>query len=484
VGLFALAACGPSRVSPPPAPVQPQPDLAEPDPLEQGVRVGLLLPLSGPAEALGQDMLRAAEMALFDVGENDIVLLPRDTAGSALEARGAAEEVIAEGADLILGPLFSQAVGAVGPVAALADVPVLAFSNVTAAADPPTTFVLGFRPEEQVHRVVDHALRQGLVRIAGLAPDDAYGRTALAALEEAVIASGGELGEVMFYPPDLADPSDVVRQVAAYGERRYALEQEKARVAAEPGGEARLRELENLDTFGPPPFDAILIADGGSRVRSVAALLTFFDVSPEQVRFLGTMRWQDDPLVLEEDSLRGGWFAGPSPSRAAAFSERFERAFGTPPQQLASLAYDATALAVIVARDLGDPAFSVGTLTGSQGFEGATGLFRLRPEGIADHGLAVLEVQDGTATAIDPAPSRFEDLIVTTTPPAGPGAMEPGTGLPGVGVPGLDPLPGAEAAPRIRPEPAPLERVIVPQRAPPPGALPPGPEEVVPDAGF
>jgi hypothetical protein len=46
------------------------------------IKVGLLLPLSGPAAELGQDMLQAAEMALFDVGPNDVVLLPRDTAGT------------------------------------------------------------------------------------------------------------------------------------------------------------------------------------------------------------------------------------------------------------------------------------------------------------------------------------------------------------------------------------------------------------------
>ena len=463
IGMVALAACGTTSVSPPPVDAQlpPADQALGPD---APVEIGLLLPLSGRAAALGQDMLKAAQMALFDVGPNNVVLLPRDTAGTPEGARQGAEQVIAEGASLILGPLFSEAVEAVTPIARREDVRVLAFSNVAAVAEPPT-FILGFRPEEQVDRVVDYALGQGLTRIAGLAPDNAYGAVALEALQQAIIARGGELGATLFYPPDLADPSAVVQEIAGYQERRAALEREKARVATEPDAQARLRELETLDTFGPPPFDAILIADTGARLRSVAALLTFFDVDPGNARFLGTMSWQDDPQVLEEDALQGGWFASPSPTLMRAFDDRFERTFGRAPEQLAGLAYDATALAVIAVRDLGDRGFEIETLTNPEGFQGATGLFRLRPDGVAEHGLAVLEVGAGTAIPIDPAPDRFDQRLVTVpeqAPPMAPQTGEmrtvPGTMPPSAPAPATVPAPvtpGVEAVPGAVPPAAP-----------------------------
>jgi len=414
-GALALTACETRTISPPVPPAQPPPEEAEPPP-DPEVKVALLLPLSGPAEELGRDMLHAAQMALFDVGENELILLPRDTAGTPDGARDAVAQAINQEADLILGPLFSQAVGAITPLAQQAGIRVLAFSNVASmAADG--TYLLGFRPEEQVDRVVRFALGAGLERIAGLAPDDAYGATALDALRGGVVEAGGQLGATLFYPPDLADPSAVVREVAAYDERTAALEEEKQRLEQEleqtddQAIRRELERLETLDTFGEPPFDAILIADGGDRLRSVASLLTFYDVAPEEVRFLGTMRWQDDPRVLEEPALQGGWFAGPPPATLAAFERRFEAAFGSPPQQLAALAYDATALAVIVARDLGDPTFDPQTLMNPQGFAGATGLFRLRPDGLAEHGLAILEVRDGTARLVDPPPESFVEEL-------------------------------------------------------------------------
>jgi ABC-type branched-subunit amino acid transport system substrate-binding protein len=455
--LLGLAACASERVAPSPESAQP----AQPQ-LPPEIRVGLLLPLSGPAEALGRDMLDAAQMALFDVGDNKLVLLPRDTAGTPEGARRAAAQVIQDGAEMILGPLFAPAVAAVSPLATQADIRVLAFSNDASVATD-GTFLLGFRPEEQVRRVIAYALASGALaraepappgpgaaasdaspegladpdqpspdqltsgqpgferrgfdlrppRIAGLAPDDAYGATAIEALRRAVVEGGGELGETLFYPPGLADPSPVVRRIAAYDERAAALEAERTRLeqSDDPEAKQRLQALETLDTLGGPPFEAIMLADGGDSLRSIAALLTFFDVDPATTRFLGTMRWQADPRVLAEGALQGGWFAAPPPDDLIAFTSRFQSTFGRTPDQLAALAYDATALAVVVARDLGDRSFAPESLINAQGFTGATGLFRLRPNGLAQHGLAVLEVSGGTARMIDPPPTSFVDEL-------------------------------------------------------------------------
>jgi ABC-type branched-subunit amino acid transport system substrate-binding protein len=393
-------------------------------------------------------------MALFDVGDNKLELLPRDTAGTPAGARLAAQEVIRDGAEVILGPLLAADVAAVSPLAAQANIRVLAFSNDASVATD-GTFLLGFRPEEQVRRVVAYALSSGALvraapapleqgaaapgarlgelpnpdqpgpqppsfaarppRIAGLAPDDPYGAAVLEALRRAVIEGGGELGETLVYPAGTGDPSPVVRRIAGYDQRSAALEAERARLAGsdDPQAQQTLQALETRDSIGGPPFDAILLADGGDSLRSVAALLTFFDVDPATTRFLGTMRWQADPRVLAEGALQGAWFAAPPPDDLRAFEDHFRTVFGRNPEQLAALAYDATALAVVVARDLGDRSFSSATLINAQGFTGAAGLFRLRPNGLAQHGLAVLEVSGGSARMIDPPPATFVDEVAS-----------------------------------------------------------------------
>ena len=164
--LLSLAGCASDSVTPPPEAAQPAEPVKPPE-----IKVGLLLPLSGPAEAIGRDMLDAAQMALFDVGDNKLVLLPRDTAGTPAGARLAAQEVIREGAEVILGPLLAADVAAISPIAAQANIRVLAFSNDASVATD-GTFLLGFRPEEQVRRVVAYALNSGaLVRAAPAPPE-------------------------------------------------------------------------------------------------------------------------------------------------------------------------------------------------------------------------------------------------------------------------------------------------------------------------
>ena len=365
--------------------------------------------------------------------------------------------MIEQGAEVILGPLFGEAVAAVSPLAAQADVRVLAFSNDASVATD-GTFLLGFRPEEQVRRLVDYALASGGLlrpepapipgpdaaaapaadaapemaqptvdqptsdqgafdpgspRIAGLAPDDAYGATALEALRRAVEEGGGVLGETLLYPTNFADPSPVVRRIAAYDGRAATLEAERARLeqSDDPQAAQRLQALETVDTIGGPPFDAILLADGGDSLRSVAALLTFFDVDPATTRFLGTMRWQADPRVLAEEGVAGRLVRGAGARRSRRIREPLSRYLRAGALELAALAYDATALAVVVARDLGDRSFATTSLTDAEGFAGASGLFRLRPDGLTEHGLAVLEVSGGTARMIDPPPTRFVDEL-------------------------------------------------------------------------
>ncbi|MFO1049572.1 MAG: ABC transporter substrate-binding protein [Geminicoccaceae bacterium] len=91
----------PQAVAPPPAMV----DTLPPPPASSGpAKVGLLVPKSGPGAAIGDDLEDAAQMALFDVGVTDLELLPRDTGDQTDKAVQAARSVLAEGAQLLLGP--------------------------------------------------------------------------------------------------------------------------------------------------------------------------------------------------------------------------------------------------------------------------------------------------------------------------------------------------------------------------------------------
>jgi len=154
-------------------------------------------------------------------------------------------------------------------------------------------------------------------------------------------------------------------------------------------------------------FDAILLPETGQQLRSIAALLSYYDVDLPAVRYLGLRNWDEIPKPQAEPALVGSWYAAPSPIEHEKFISRFKDAFGREPARLASLAYDATALAAVLAQDGGDPRFTFEALTNVNGFLGVDGLFRLDPNGVVQRKFAIIEVRKSGPDVIQPAAKEF-----------------------------------------------------------------------------
>jgi branched-chain amino acid transport system substrate-binding protein len=352
----------------PASPVQTE-DLTKP--LEDRLQVALLLPLSGSNAKLGEALLHGAEMALFDTADDRFSLLVKDTGGTPEGARAAAEAAVADGARLILGPLFGAQVAASGPVARAAAVPMVSFSTDLGVSGN-GVWVMGILPKIQVERVVGYTASRGLRRVAALAPATPYGDAVVNAFYQSAARTGAAIGQIQRYAPEQTDLSPLVKALG--------------------------RDM-----------DAVLLPEGGNRVRLLAPLLAYHDIDPAQIKFLGTALW-DDPTLGLEPTLIGGWFAAPDPARWGEFTQRYRELYAEPPPRLATLAYDATALASVLARAPSGPDFSAETLTQPNGFAGIDGIFRLTAEGAVERGLAVLEVRREGPVVIDAAPETFEGL--------------------------------------------------------------------------
>ncbi len=339
------------------------------------IRVAMLLPLSAAAkdaQNVAQSLLDAAQLAIFDASNPNLLLIPKDTQGTESGAKAAAEQAIEEGAEIILGPLFSTSVAAVTPVAASYGVPVVAFSTDRDVSRP-GVYLLSFLPEYEVERITQYAVVNGYSRFAAMIPQTAYGQRVLDAYEQSVTGSAAFLTSTEQYYQSVDAMFEPARRLAAIND-----------------------------------FDAVLLPEGGTNLRGLAPLLPYFDVDPRQVKFLGTGLW-DDPTLGREPSLVGGWFAAPPPRARTAFSERFESAFGRKPPRIASLGYDSVGLAAALAGQLdATDRFSEAALTNPNGFTGVDGIFRFLPDGSTERGLAVIEVTANGFRVIDEAPNTFE----------------------------------------------------------------------------
>jgi ABC-type branched-subunit amino acid transport system substrate-binding protein len=412
-----LGGCVQQRVATPPVPVQAGPAVAPPQPIEapapappshgDEVRVALLLPLSGPSAAIGRAMLDAAQMALFDLADEHLVLLPRDTEGTPEGAARAASATLADGAELILGPLLAGEVEAVKPLARDARISIVAFSTAEQLAGE-GTFLLSFPPRQAVERVVAFAHERGAERFAALAPATPYGQLVVDIMRNAATAAGATLVATETYDPSATDFRPVVRRLAAFDERKGALARTRSQLqtAGDEASRQALQRLAGHETAGDLPFDAVMLPDGGGQLKAVASLLPYFDIDTAKVRVLGTGLW-DEPGLGTEPALIGGWFAAPPPAARGDFEQRFRELYKRAPPRLATLGYDATALAAILARKPRGNAFTAESLTDPSGFAGVDGIFRFRPDGIVERGLAVLEIERAGAKIVSPAPETF-----------------------------------------------------------------------------
>ena len=351
-------------------------------------KIALLLPLSatGQMAAIAKGMKQAGELALFDSGSATLQLIVKDDLGTPEGAAIAAEDAIKDGAELIIGPLFAGSVKAVAPIAQRANVPVVAFSNDAQVAGR-GVYLVSFLVTQDIERIVAYTVAQGRKRFVALLADDAYGRLMGEAFSRAVAAHGGTVKATEFYPPQANAMLEPTRRLV-----------EATKRASEDG----------------EPVEAVFIPGSADALSSLGPLLTYAGLDPTRVKLIGTGAW-DYPGIGREAVFVGGWFPAPEPRGWQDFSEKFGKTFGSAPPRIATLSYDAVTFAVQLSTNPPGARFTPGTLTQSTGFNGADGPLRLRADGMADRGLAVLEVQKQGTHVVDPAPTNLGTSLVSST---------------------------------------------------------------------
>lgn len=336
------------------------------------VRVALILPLSGQGQAAvaAQSLQNAADLALSETPGAGLTILVKDDRGTPEGAREAASQAIAEGAEIILGPLFAGSVQTAGHVARQSGRPVIAFSTDATVATR-GIYLLSFLVQAEVDRIVSFAASQGRRSVAALVPETTYGRVAEAQFQEAAARHGLRVVAVERYPA--GQPQGAVQRLG--------------RVIAGPS----------------PQADMLFVPENGDGLPAVATALQGVGFNPQQVRPLGTGVW-NEARVFALPALQGSWFAAPDNRGFAAFATRYRARYNTDPIRLATLSYDAVTLAATLTRVQGSQRFAENVLTNPAGFVGADGVFRFKADGTNDRALAVQEIRNGAAVMISGAP--------------------------------------------------------------------------------
>ncbi|WP_084421228.1 penicillin-binding protein activator [Henriciella litoralis] len=344
------------------------------------VRAAVLLPFSHPnsgVRAEAEGMLAGIEMALFDHGGDNFLLLPKDTSGSQSTTLEVAEEAREEGANIFLGPLFGANISALNKAGLGADTQIIGFSNDRDVAGG-NTWLASITPEEEVAALVNYAMSKGYRQFAFFGPQSALGTRIETALRYEANKAGARVAASGFYPTSTTSPNSEATYVA--------------------------KAINSAQQTGGPV--AVLIPERGTQLRRVAPLLAYYGMS-RSAKMMGLSDWDDDS-VFREPSLRGSWFVAPPKSDLNSFATRYNRIYGRAPSSLAAEAYDAAALAIQLAAD---GKIEREELMAPDGFYGMNGLFRFTPDGTTQRRLSIYEISPSGASEIKAAEDSFDPGI-------------------------------------------------------------------------
>lgn len=363
----ALAACEPIALNN----AGPAIDASKPVP------VALLVPRSGGSgdAIVAASLENAARLAIADLNGARIDLRVYDTAGNEATTASVTQQAVNDGAKIILGPLYGGNANVAGLTAAKAGVNVLAFTNNSSLAGG-NVFVLGQTFDDTARRLTSYAARQGKRRIVTVSSQTAAGELGRQAITNAAAAAGSSVvGNVVY----------------SYSQQGVVQAATEVKTAVRDNNADAIFLASNTDAA--LPFFAQLLPENG--------------VDPAVTQYIGLTRWDVPPQTLALPGIQGGWFALPDPALTAQFNARFSAAYGTAPHPLAGLAYDGIAAIGALVKQGNSSALTGAALTQGAGFQSVNGIFRFRPNGVAERGLAVATVQNGQVVVIDPAPRAF-----------------------------------------------------------------------------
>ncbi len=341
------------------------------------VPVALLVPRGSSKQGdaiMAQNLENAARMAMADLQGVQIDLRVYDTAGVPATAASAATQAVNDGARIILGPVYAEAANAAGLAAAQRGVNVLAFSNNTAIAGG-NVYILGPTFDNTARRLTKFAAAQGKSKLLVVSGDDAAGLAGRDAINRAASRSGASVAGSVSYQlsqQGVINAIPVIRNAAGKGANAVFM---------------------TATTAGALPLLTQLLPEAGVR--------------PSQYQYIGLTRWDIPQQTLALPGVQGGWFALPDPIKGQQFRQRYTATYGDAPLPIGGLAYDGIAAIGALVAAGNSEALTGAALTQGAGFQGTGGVFRLRPDGTNDRGLAVATIQDKKVVILDPAPTSF-----------------------------------------------------------------------------
>ena len=352
---------------------------------EEKIKIGLLVPLTGKNSDIGQSIIKAVRLAINQINNLSIEIIPRDTASSPEVTLRSAKELDSLGVKIVIGPVFNK------NLIYLDELSELIFLSLTNTSDNRSKNIInaGINATSQLNAIKKFIELKQIKKTIFLTPDVNYKKE----IEQAISRSKIKIIKNYTYNTDPTQLTKQIEIITEYKKRKQNLEDEvkKLEESTEVNKEKIIERLKKNDTLGGVKFDSVIIADFDESLKSVTTSLLYTDISPKEKYLITLNQWFDESL-LEEVSSQPLYFPSINKKNYEDFSAEYFDKYNQYPNQLSFLSFDLVGLVYYLILQnnsiVDEKIFTKKTL-----FKGRVGIFEIKDNKI-NHVLNFYKVED------------------------------------------------------------------------------------------
>ena len=301
------------------------------------LKIGVLLPLSGQFQDIGESFLKAIQLALYDISNENIKIYPKDSKGNALDAYRAAKKLEEDGIEIVIGPIFYESLERLGKIN---NITFISLTNKTNKI-PKNVIAFGINIDSQIKVLKKYFNEIQVTKTLLLSPNSEFIEQSESVKEKDIL----KFYRTYSYDTNPKKITGEIEKITKYRERKKDLERrikilEKSDLYKH---KQELKKLEQIHTLGTVNFDSVFVIDFGERLKSVLTSFMFSDVSSKKVSFFTINQWFDETF-FNESAMQNLHFPSIDFDNLNKFNKKFSSTFNEEPHVVSILAYDALGL--------------------------------------------------------------------------------------------------------------------------------------------
>ena len=302
------------------------------------LKIGLLAPLTGEYADLGNSLLYSLQLALEEIGDEKVFIIPRDAGFNEKDKLNEAiKDIKSQGVKVIIGPISNEDFNEVRKYSELI---FISPSNISPKFTS-NIISIGISLESQLKALINFIKKKKKKKTVIMFPDNNYTNFIERKLKELNI---NEM-KTFIYNPNPQVLTGEIEVLTNYAQRKRNLELRKKMFEDKEDEQSikTLEKLEQLYTLGDVDFDSVIIIDFGNNLKSVLTSLVYTEVDQKRVLFTTVNQWFDESIFYE-NTIKNLYYPSVNYDEFRKYNKKYFKKFQTYPNEITILTYDALGL--------------------------------------------------------------------------------------------------------------------------------------------